>query len=179
MKKFTVKNIPDLILIVASLWIIWLGASGYVGIGANVFTTTEVSFRAINFTAAGTEALVTLTPQRDFVDGGTGTSFAPTAKSILKLQSLCVMTQNAGAAVQGVIVRLRVNPTGTAVVGSPIVAIVGAGTTSATANNTGGTCLQFGDGMELFSTAQLAITQVGSATAGNDVVLTGYERVQQ
>ena len=153
-----------------------LGIMGFVNLGPTVITTTAFTLQAINFTAAGTEAVITLTPSRDFVDGSTGTSFAVTAKSSLKLQQICVTTKNAGAAGQGVIVRVRVNPTGAATVSSPVVLSIGAGTNLAIAGVVNTTCSQFGDGTELAGTNQIAISQIGTATAGNDVTITGYER---
>jgi hypothetical protein len=133
------------------------------------------TYRAINFTSSSTEALITLTPSADGTDGSTGTTFAVTAGKRLRLTSLTIVTKNAGAAVQGVIVRLRVNPSGAALVTSPVQGVAGAGTFIATTNVVGIGTVQFPDGIELSGTMQLAISQIGTATAGNDVELVGFE----
>jgi hypothetical protein len=136
-----------------------------------------VTFRAVNFTAATTEAMITLTPQRDYVDAATGTSFTVTSGKRLRLTSLTITTKNAGAAGQGVQVRVRVNPSGASIVTSPVVAVAGAGTALAVANVVGGMSVTFPDDwtLELEGAAQLGISQIGTATAGNDVLLNGYE----
>jgi hypothetical protein len=140
---------------------------------------TRFVLYATNFTAATTEALITLTPSRDNVDSTTGTSFAVTAAKRLVLLGVCVTTRNAGAAVQGVVVKVRVNPAGAATATSPVVAIVGAGTSSATANVVGSQCTPISQSppalYEISGTNQVGISQIGTATAGNEVSLWGYE----
>lgn len=127
------------------------------------------------FTAATTEALVTLTPNTGGLAGSTGTSFAVTAGKTLRIQSIAVTTRNAGAAGQGVVCQLRIRDTGAVATTSPIAGTVAAGTKLATANVTDGCTLDFPDGLELSGTQQLGVTQVGSNTANNTVVVTGYE----
>lgn len=142
-------------------------------------TKTIFALFATNFTAATTEALITLTPSRDFVNGSTGTSFTITSGKRLVLLGMTVVTKNAAGAVQGVIARVRVNPSGTVTASSPIIAILGAGTSSATANVVGSNSTPLSQGWpclyELPDTAQIGISQIGTATAGNDVCLWGYE----
>lgn len=130
------------------------------------------TYRAV-FTGATTEAILTLTPNADGVDGGTGTTFAVTSGKKLRLNGISVNTKNAGAAGQGIVCNLRMNPSGAAVVTSPTLATVGAGTELAIANvvGSGFTALD----LELSGTMQLAITGVGTATAGNTVTLMGFE----
>jgi hypothetical protein len=124
------------------------------------------------FTAAATEALVTLTPVADGVAGTTGTSFTVTSGKKLRLVSLSVSTRNAGAAIQSVVCNLRI-ATSAVTATSPLVASVGCGTQIATAS-----AADFGSmplDMELSGTMQLGISQIGTATAGNTVTLVGYE----
>jgi hypothetical protein len=128
-----------------------------------------------SFSAATTEAIVTLTPVSDGTAGSTGTSFTVTAGKRLRLQSFSVTTKNAGAAIQGVVCNLRIAASGAVTATSSLVATVGAGTLSATANNAAGAAMDFPDGLELSGTMQLGISQVGTATAGNVVTLIGYE----
>lgn len=140
---------------------------------------TRFVLYATNFTAATTEALITLTPSRDNVDSSTGTSFAVTSAKRLALMGICISTRNAGAAVQGVLAKVRVNPSGAATASSPVIAIVGAGTNTATANVVGSLCTPISQGYpalhEISGTAQIGISQIGTATAGNEVSLWGYE----
>jgi hypothetical protein len=93
----------------------WLVLAGFVNIGPQVVTTTSFTLQATNFTAAGTEAVITLTPSRDYVDGSTGTTFAVTAKSVLKLRGICVTMECRRRRSSGT-VGVRVNPTGAAIV---------------------------------------------------------------
>lgn len=127
------------------------------------------------FTAATTEALVTLTPITNGTAGGTGTSFSVTAGKTFRIQSLFISTKNAGAAVQGVICNLRMTASGAVAANSPLIATVGAGTLAATANNVAAESSDIPDGLELSGTMQFGISQVGTATAGNTVTLIGYE----
>src|SRR5215470_8089312 len=119
------KYIPAIIAVVA---LVWFCTAAFVNIGPVIATSTAVSFTATNFTATGTEAMVTLTPTRNFVSGSTNTSLTVTANSTLKLQGICVVVANAGAATQGVVVRVRVNPTGAVTTSSPVIVSIGSGT---------------------------------------------------
>lgn len=137
---------------------------------------TVCQFKGINFTAATSEGLVTLTPTRDFVESATGTSLGVTSGKRLRFIGLSISTKNAGAAVQGVQVRVRVNPAGAALVTSPVIAAGAAGTFIATANVAAGMWVDLTPlGIEIAGNNQFAISQIGTATAGNDVVLHGYE----
>ena len=128
-----------------------------------------------SFTAAATEALITLTPITDGTAGTAATSFAVTAGKRLRLQALSVNTRNAGAAVQAVVVQLRMTSTGAVTATSPLIATLSAGTLTATANIANGTTISFPDGLEISGTQQIGISQIGTATAGNTVTLIGYE----
>jgi hypothetical protein len=140
-----------------------------------------VTYHGINFTAATTEAMVTLTPVRDGVNGSTGTSFVVTSNKRFVLLALTVLTKNAGAAGQGVITRLRYNPAGATIVSSPILAVAGAGTSLAIANIVGVGFATLSQGWPTHyeiagdGTKTIGISQIGTATAGNDVTLVGYE----
>lgn len=127
------------------------------------------------FTAATTEALVTLTPITDGVAGTTGTSFSVTAGKRFRLQSACITTRNAGAAAQGVVIQVRQTSTGAITTTSPLIGTVAAGTGIAVANVSAANCYTFADGIEFSGTEQFGVSQVGSATANNTVVLTGFE----
>lgn len=127
------------------------------------------------FTAATTEALITLTPITNGTAGSTGTSFSVTAGKTFRIQSMFVTTRNAGAAIQGVVCNLRMTASGAVAANSPLVCTVGAGSLSATANNVGQGAADVPDGLELSGTMQFGISQIGTATAGNTITLIGYE----
>lgn len=127
------------------------------------------------FTGATTEGLVTLTPATNGTTSATGTSFSVTAGKTLRIQSISVTTRNAGAAGQGIVCQLRMSASGAITTASSILATCAAGTKLATANVTDGCTLSFADGIEVSGTQQFGVTQVGSATANNTVVITGYE----
>jgi hypothetical protein len=141
-------------------------------------TKNIVTLSATNFTAAVAEALVTLTPQQDGVVSATTTSYTVPAGKRFVLTALNVLSKNAGAANQGVICRVRINPSGAVTTASAIVAIGGAGTGSAIANVVGSESQSLSAGwpnlIELPAGWQVGISQIGTATAGNDVILTGY-----
>lgn len=153
------------------------GTQGTTGVTTQDLKDSGRSLKAYSatFTASITEALVTVTPITDGTAGTTATSFTVTSGKRLVLQSFCISTRNAGAAGQGVVVQLRMTSTGAVTVTSPLVGIVSAGTSLAVANISNLACNQLPEGFELSGTMQLGITQVGTATANNIVVLTGYE----
>jgi len=136
-----------------------------------------VQFRAEGFTASTTEALLTLTPMRDYAAGAPGTSHGVTAGKRLKLLRMSLVVRNVGAAGQGAVCSLRINPAGAAVIGSPATAVVAAGTSLAIAN-----IAAFGETnvegeYDLNGSAQLAVSQIGPALAGNTLILHGYEYI--
>jgi hypothetical protein len=150
--------------------------------GATGFSTQDlkdagrvIKVYSATFTAATTEALVTLTPISDGTAGGTATTFAITAGKRFRIQAINVTTRNAGAAGQGVVVNLRMTNTGAVTATSPLVATAAAGTQLTIANVTATGSATIPDGLELSGTMQFGISQVGSATANNTVTLIGYE----
>jgi hypothetical protein len=127
------------------------------------------------FTAATTEALVTLTPISDGTAAATATSFGVTSGKRLRIQQVCVSTRNAGAAGQGVVIQLRMTSTGAVTATSPLVGTIATGTNLAIANSANSDCMVMPDGFELSGTQQFGVSQVGSATANNTVVIQGFE----
>lgn len=130
---------------------------------------------AAQFTAATTEALVSLTPTSDGVAGSAATSFAVTAGKKLRIQALLLTCFNATAAIHSCQVNLRISPTGAATVTSPIFGTVATSTAAATANLSNSQAQSFPDGIELSGPMQFAVSQVGVALAGQTVVVIGYE----
>lgn len=139
------------------------------------------SWNALNFTSATTEAVVTLTPVRDGVAGSTYTTIPVTSGKRLVIIGMTVFMKNAGAAVQWVRCTLRMNPSGAAVASSPVIALCAAGSNSAVAQNSSGqgsTLISSGYPclVEFSGTQQLCVAQISQgSTAGNDMVLWGYE----
>lgn len=138
-------------------------------------------WNGLAFTSASTEALISLTPVRDGVAGAPATTFAVTAGKRLVLIGMSVFMKNAGAAVQFLRCTLRMNPGGACVAASPVIAMVGAGSNSAVAQNTsGGMSIVLSPGypclMEFSGAQQIGVAQLSQgATAGNDFTLWGYE----
>lgn len=133
-------------------------------------------FRAVNFTTATTEALITLTPNSGGTDGSTGTSFTVTSGKTLRLLTLILTTRNAGAAIQGPIVKVRITATGAVAASSPVIGEAACQTPAATAAHVAMATFNFPEGTELSGTNQIGISQLGiGAVAGNDVVLVAYE----
>lgn len=127
------------------------------------------------FTGATTEALISLTPISDGTPGGAGSSFTITASKRFRIQAILLTVRNAGAAIQGVVVNLRMSATGVVTAASPLVGTVAAGTLSATANAASSEAAPIPDGLEFSGTMQFGLSQIGTATAGNTVTLIGYE----
>jgi hypothetical protein len=135
----------------------------------------DLKVYSATFTATTAEALLTVTPITNGTAGGTATSFGVTAGKRLRLQQICVSTRNAAAAGQGVVIQLRMTSTGAIAVGSPLVGTIATGSNLAIANSANSDCMVMPDGFELSGTQQFGLTQVGTATANNTVVVTGYE----
>lgn len=144
---------------------------------------TPVSFAFTNATPATTEGSQSFNYISNFsMQVTSATSYTIRAGRRLILLGLSVAVKNAGAAVQGVIARVRVNkfiiPDGTTPVDS-IVAEIGAGTFSAVANNVGSNSNtitgMFPAHMEWQYPAKMIITLQGVAAAGVDFCAWGFE----
>ena len=179
MKRHTMQTIAVflLLLVAVAAWaVVKTNRRGTGGIEYDA-PRTALTFRGINFTGATTEGLVTLTPSRDYVDGTTCGTCTVTASKRMRITNVCIVTKNAGAAAQGIIVRIRVNPSAACIATSPVMAALGAGTYLAIANVVGSGCtnIDIDNSHEISGSAQICVSQIGTATAGNDVVVTGYE----
>lgn len=128
-----------------------------------------------SFTAAATEALVSLIPVSDGVAGAANTTFTVTAGKKLRLQTLFLTCFNTTAAIHACQVNLRIINTGAVSVASPIVGTIAVSTAAATATLAASQAQSFPDGLELSGTMQFGISQIGIALAGQTVVLVGYE----
>lgn len=134
------------------------------------------TLRAVNFTTATTEALITLTPNLGGTDSGTGTSFTATSGKVWRLLTLVVTTRNAGAAIQGPIIKARMVPSGSVAASSPVIGEAACQTGAATAAHVAMGWMNFPEGTEISGTQGIGISQLGiGAVAGNDALLIGYE----
>jgi hypothetical protein len=127
------------------------------------------------FTAAATEAMVTLTPVSDGVVGTTGTSFPVSAGKRFRIEALLLTCFNVTAAIHACQVNLRMSSTGAVTTASPIIATVATTTAAATIGLASSQAQTFADGIELSGTMQFGISEIGIALAGQTVVLVGYE----
>lgn len=132
-------------------------------------------FYSATFSGTVAEAMITLTPITNSVAGVASTSFAVTAGKILRIMQICVSTRNAGAAGQGIVVQLRTNAAAATVLASPLVGTVATGSNLAVANSSNSDCMIFADGFEISGTQQFGLSQVGTATANNSVVVSAFE----
>lgn len=151
------------------------GATGYSVQDLKDAGRVLCSFTASAVAGVTAEALITLTPYKDLVAGGTGTTFAVTAGKRLRLQTIVVTWRNNTAAAGGVTVRLRMLA-GTVLVGSPVQGSVNATTSLATIGSGTTATMILPDGLELSGTMQFGLTQISvGAVVGFDVHVIGYE----
>ncbi len=136
---------------------------------------------AVNFAATASNALVSTTLVRDGRAGVTATSHVvPTGKTLVLL-ALIVSVKNVAAAAQGVQVHVRYRFNAALSGSEPPVASCAAGTKVGIANMVDGNMQRLTAGWptqyEIIGSgdAQFGITAIGTATAGNDVFLVGYE----
>lgn len=140
---------------------------------------TLFTLRAGPFVATTPEALLTLTPSRNFVDGTPGTSFQPAAgaRGVVVGMSATVMNDTANR--RGCIYRLRCNPNGNVTITSPIIGLLGVGNTVNVANVINGNQVNLSTdqwAITLSGTAKVGVTQEG--IGGNqNFLLWGFEYV--
>lgn len=128
-----------------------------------------------SFTAAATEALVSLTPATDGTAAAAGTSFTVTAGKRFRVQALFLTCFNTTAAIHACQVNLRMSASGAVTATSTLIGTVGVTTAAATIGDAASQAQSFPDGLELSGTMQFGISQIGIALAGQTVVLVGYE----
>ncbi len=138
----------------------------------------DFAAKAIGPAVVTTEALLSLTPSRDAVDGSAVTSIAVTAGKRLRLTALTLTVRNTGtAAIVPVEIFVRVNPSGAAAVTSPIQYMMGAANPAATLQTMGFAHVLVHDGIEIPAGAQFGISHVSRNTTNGvlNVVAYGFE----
>lgn len=139
---------------------------------------TQRTLHGIGAASATSETLFTLTPVTQFVTGGTGTSIAVTSGKTFRIQSIFAGFRQGTATAAWARVSVRVNPSGAAIVSSPVIASLLLPTWLAATGGGAMIPIPVPDGLEIpvGSGAQLAATHISSATGHFvDVVVQGYE----
>lgn len=112
----------------------------------------------------------------DGVDAGAATTFAVTAGKRFRVLGIKLSVRTTTAATPWGELTVRMNPTGAAVIGSPIVHRLTVGGTAAVIGNVAADYYFFPEGWEVSGTQQIALTFANNvATNVTDIVLFGYE----
>lgn len=123
-----------------------------------------------------TDALVSLTPARAHVDGGAANTHAITASKTFRATGLLCSVRASAAVASWARFTLRCNPSGAAIVTSPIVAHCEVGTPAQVIGSAAHLAVPLPDGLEFSGANQIAITQIAAATTVLlTVSLLGYE----
>lgn len=123
------------------------------------------------------EAMLALNVSRDGAATASATSITVTAGKRFRITGLICGCRSSAAAVLSARVALRLNPSGAAVITSPIIAIASMSQQAAALAEAGDTCvIMFADGIEISGTMQVGLSQLCSATTGVVYAsLIGYE----
>lgn len=138
---------------------------------------TNVQFTMSEVAPTATDTLTNTVATRDFVAAAGAASQAVTAGKRLRLTGWSIVVRGTSTTAVGTTARLRVNPTGAAVVGSPLVAVIAAGLIGTqVAEQAASAHAVFSDGIELSGTNQLGVSLEGIATANaTSLSIFGYE----
>lgn len=139
---------------------------------------TPKTFLASGVAGTTTDALLTLTPVTNFVNGTNATTHAVASGKTLRLMGLTISQYTTAATANWTRVFVRCNPSGVVANTSPVV-VAGQIPGTAAAANTGATAhLDFPDGIDIpfGSGAQIGISAISLATTSVITVsLVGYE----
>lgn len=136
----------------------------------------SANYNATNAAAADT-LLTTLVVNRAGTATTGQTSIAVTASKTLRLTSVTVSVRTTTAALPWAVLILRMNPSGAAVIGSPVVAQFPVSGSAAVAGNTGSLSFDLGDeGMEFSGTQQIGLSFANNVNTNvTTVSVMGYE----
>lgn len=126
-------------------------------------------------TPSTTETLLPMVVNRAGVVAQASTSIAPAAGKTLRIMNFAIVVRNLTAVAAGAVAQLRLNPTGVALLTSPVIASVGASATNAIINGVGQNSQRFSEGLELAGPAQISVTLLGVAAGSAYITLFGYE----
>jgi hypothetical protein len=122
------------------------------------------------------EALMTLTPVRDGVAGGTFTTGTITSGKRFRITALIASVRASAAVATWAAFTVRFNPSGAATATSPVILQVEVGTPTQVIGATQTVAPDIPDGIELFSAGQFGISHIAAATTVLETVsLVGYE----
>jgi hypothetical protein len=139
----------------------------------------ELTLHAVNVVGVTTEALFSMTPVTDFVNGTAGTSYTvPTGKKLV-ITSITATSKVNGATESATTFNLRVNPSGAAAATSPIAwtGTTGCPDPASVANNgLPPICATFPDGIEIPAGAGVGVSRVATGSTHNtdSVSVNGY-----
>lgn len=136
----------------------------------------NISIKFNSAVAPAADTICSCVKNTDGADAGAATTFAVTSGKRFRVLGMTVTCRTTTAATPWALATIRMNPSGAAVVGSPIVHRLGVGGTAAVIGNTAADTLYFTEGWEISGTQQIAITFANNvATNVTDIVLFGYE----
>lgn len=122
------------------------------------------------------EALMTLTPVRDGVNGTGATSLTVTSGKRLRITGILVTVRASAAVASWAAFTLRVNPSAAVTATSPVVAQVEVGTPAQVIGSTASIAFDVPDGIEFSGTMQFGVSHVAAATTVLETVtLVGFE----
>jgi hypothetical protein len=123
-----------------------------------------------------TEALMTLTPVRDGVAGGTFTTGTVTSGKRLRFTGIICTVRASAAVASWAAFTLRHNPSGAATATSPVIIQCELGTPAQVIGATATMAFDIPDGIEISSAGQFGISHIAAATTVLETVsLVGFE----
>jgi len=142
-----------------------------------VVPSTPVSFRANSIVGSATEALLSMTPSRNYVDGTAATSFQASPGKTLVFAGMAADVLNTANAACGCVYRLRVNITGAVTTASPQIGLLAVSDATMSKNAIDGNFVPLSFGqftVSVTGTQSFGITQQGFGS-GNGFMLWGFE----
>lgn len=134
---------------------------------------------AINFNsaaAAAADTLLSVIVNRAGVAAAAATTVAVTAGKTLRITGAAIYLRTTTAAVPWGLLTLRMNPSGAAVIGSPVIAQMGVSGTAAVIGNAGSVNHCMDEGLEFSGTQQIGLSFANNvATNVTAITLFGYE----
>lgn len=152
-------------------------ASGMVQVmQARDISRVNISIKFNSAAAPAADTICSCVKNTDGVDAAGATTFAITAGKRFRVQGIKLSVRTTTAATPWGEATVRMNPSGAAVIGSPIVHRLTVGGTAAVIGNVAADYYFFIEGWEVSGTQQICITFANNvATNVTDIVLFGYE----
>lgn len=136
----------------------------------------NISIKFNSAAAPAADTICSCVKNTDGVDAAGATTFAVTAGKRFRVTGIKCSVRTTTAATPWGELTVRMNPSGAAVIGSPLVHRLTVGGTAAVIGNVAADYYFFPDGWELSGTQQIALTFANNvATNVTDIVLFGFE----